>query len=122
MKSILIIDDDKQVATVFQVALTSSGFKVMTAPDGKTGINIVKQQPFDLVLLDEMMPDMSGNEVLRTLKEDDATKAVPVVMLSNFGNNDMVKEALDTGALDYILKYQVSPTDLPVKIKEIIGE
>jgi len=122
MKTILIVDDDKQIATVFQVALTSAGYKVMTANDGQSGINMVKQAKFDLVLLDEMMPDMSGNDVLRSLKEDDTTKTTTIVMLSNFGNNDMVKEALDTGAADYILKYQVSPTDLPVKVKEIVGE
>ena len=122
MKTILIVDDDKQIATVFQVALTSAGYKVMTVNDGKSGLNAVRQQKFDLVLLDEMMPDMSGNDVLRTLKEDEATKATPIVILSNFGNNDMVKEALDLGAADYILKYQVSPTDLPPKVKEVVGE
>jgi DNA-binding response OmpR family regulator len=122
MKTILLVDDDKQIATVFQIALTSAGYKVMTANDGKTGLNMVRQQHFDLVLLDEMMPDMSGNDVLRSIKEDDATKAITVVILSNFGNNDMVKEALNLGAADYMLKYQVSPTDLPAKVKQIVGE
>ena len=122
MKSILLVDDDKQIASVFQIALSSGGYKVMTANDGTTGLNMAKQQKFDLLLLDEMMPDMSGNDLLRALKADDATKTIPVVMLSNFGNNDLVKEALDLGANDYILKYQVSPTDLPVKVKEALGE
>lgn len=122
MKSILLVDDDKQIASVFQIALTSAGYKVTTANDGTSALNVARGQTFDLILLDEMMPDMSGNDVLRTLKEDEATKAMPAVILSNFGNNDMVKEALNLGAADYILKYQVSPTDLPAKVKQIVGE
>jgi DNA-binding response OmpR family regulator len=122
MKNILIVDDDKQIATVFQIALTSAGYKVVTANDGTSALNVARGQKFDLILLDEMMPDMSGNDVLRSLKEDDATKDTTAVILSNFGNNDMVKEALNLGAADYILKYQVSPTDLPAKVKQIVGE
>lgn len=122
MKNVLLVDDDKQLATVFQAALTAVGYQVRVANDGKSGLDAAKQQPFDIILLDEMMPDMSGNDVLRALKSDDATKNVPVAMLTNFGSNDLIKDALDSGAADYILKYQVSPTDLPVKIKGIIGE
>lgn len=122
MKTILLVDDDKQLATVFQSALTAVGYSVRVANDGKSGLDMARQQKFDLVLLDEMMPDMNGNEVLKALKSDDLTKAMPVAMLTNFGSNDLIKDALDSGAADYILKYQVSPTDLPAKIKGIIGE
>jgi DNA-binding response OmpR family regulator len=122
MKTILIVDDDKQLATVFQAALTAVGYQVRVANDGTSGMDAARQQKFDLILLDEMMPDMSGNEVLKTLKSDEATKSMPIAMLTNFGNNDLVKDALDNGAADYILKYQVSPTDLPGKVKGIVGE
>ena len=122
MKTILIVDDDRQLATVFQAALTAVGYQVRVANDGKSGMDAARQQKFDLVLLDEMMPDMSGNDLLKALKADDTTKTTPIAMLTNFGNNDLVKEALDSGAADYILKYQVSPTDLPAKVKGIIGE
>ena len=122
MKSILLVDDDQQLATLFQTALTSVGYQVRTTYDGSTGLTAAKQQKFDLILLDEMMPDMSGNDVLRALKADDATKTIPVAILTNFGSDDLVKEALDLGAADYILKYQVSPTDLPAKVKGIVGE
>ena len=122
MKSILLVDDDKQLAVVFQSALTAAGYKVRVANDGTSGINAAHEEKFDMILLDEMMPDMSGNDVLRTLKADDALKAVPIAMLTNFGSNDLIKDALDNGAADYILKYQVSPADLPEKVKGIIGE
>ncbi|HVZ12000.1 MAG TPA: response regulator [Patescibacteria group bacterium] len=122
MKSVLLVDDDKQLATVFQTALTAVGYQVRIATDGNSGLQAAREQKFDMILLDEMMPDMSGNDVLRTLKSDDNLKTIPVAMLTNFGSNDLIKDALDSGAADYILKYQVSPTDLPEKIKGIIGE
>ncbi len=122
MKSILLVDDDKQLAVVFQSALTAAGYKVRVANDGTSGINAAHEEKFDIILLDEMMPDMSGNDVLRTLKADDNIKATPMAMLTNFGSNDLIKDALDNGAADYILKYQVSPADLPEKVKGIIGE
>lgn len=122
MKNILLVDDDKQLALVFQAALTAAGYKVRVANDGTSGISAAHEEKFDMILLDEMMPDMSGNDVLRNLKADDATKAIPMAMLTNFGSNDLIKDALDNGAADYILKYQVSPQDLPTKIKGIIGE
>ncbi len=122
MKSILLVDDDKQLAIIFQSALTAAGYQVRVVNDGTSGIAAAKEQKFDLILLDEMMPDMSGNDVLKVLKSDDQVKTVPIAMLTNFGSNDLIKDALDSGAADYILKYQVSPTDLPAKIKGIIGE
>lgn len=122
MKSILLVDDDKQLATIFQSALTAAGYQVRVVNHGTSGLSAAKEQKFDLILLDEMMPDMSGNDVLKALKSDDQVKAIPVAMLTNFGSNDLIRDALDSGAVDYILKYQVSPTDLPAKIKGIIGE
>lgn len=121
-KNILLVDDEKETATVFETGLTTAGHKVTIAVDGKTALVAVKSQQFDIILLDQMMTDMSGNDVLKTLKADDATKDIPVAMLTNFGHDELIKEALNLGAADYILKYQVSPGDLTEKIKNIVGE
>jgi DNA-binding response OmpR family regulator len=123
MSKVLIVDDEQSLADSFQKALTAAGYQVTTAPDGKSGLAALKNQgPFDLILLDQMMPDMSGNDVLKTIKEDAANKELKVSMLTNFGHDQMVKDALFTGATDYILKYQVTPEDLVTKVKSLIGE
>ena len=122
MKNILLVDDEKETSSVFQTGLTSGGYNVILAENGQQAIDLAKSQKFDLILLDQMMPDISGNEVLKSLKGDEATKQVPVAMLSNFGHDELIKEALNSGAVDYILKYQVAPADLIAKIKRIIGE
>lgn len=120
MKKILIVDDELAVASVFETALKNAGFDVKIAADGKSGLNLAKSEQFDLILLDQMMPDLSGNEVLKTLKADEATKSTKVAMLTNFGHDTLVKEALYAGANDYILKYQISTDDLINKVKTLL--
>lgn len=122
MKKILIVDDELAVASVFETALKMSGYDVKIATTGKGGLDLARTEQFDLVLLDQMIGDLSGNEVLKTLKQDDLTKAVPVAMITNFGHDTMVKEALYAGAVDYILKYQISTDDLVQKVKTILGD
>ena len=119
---VLLVDDDIAMQTVVSTALTQGGFTVATANDGKTGIDKAKTEKPDIILLDQVLPDISGNNILKTLKADDETKAIPVAMLSNFSQNNLMQEAIQAGALDYILKYQIEPADLVQKINSLIKE
>ncbi len=121
-KRILLVDDEEETRNVFQTALKSGGFDVSVLSDGKEVLDLLQTQQFDLILLDQMMPEMSGNETLKNIKANPNTASMKVSMLTNFGHDDMVKEALNLGAIGYILKYQVSPEDLVTKVKEMIGE
>ena len=121
-KRILLVDDEEETRNVFETALKSGGYDVTIAGNGAQALEILKTQAFDLVLLDQMMPDMSGNETLRQIKANPATANHHVSMLTNFGHDDMVKEALNLGASEYILKYQVSADDLLTRVKQILGE
>lgn len=122
MAKVLIVDDEIAISSVFETALKNAGYEVKIASDGKSGLGLAKREPFDLILLDQMMPDLSGNDVLKSLKADEATKNMRVAMLTNFGHDTMVKDALYTGAIDYILKYQISPDDLVAKVKTLLSE
>ena len=122
MKNILLVDDENEVAQVFQTGLVSAGFSVVVASNGQSALDAVKSNKFDAILIDQMMPDMSGIDVLKTLKANEETKNIPMAMLTNFGHDEMVKEALNLGANDYILKYQVAPNDLVAKVKTLVGE
>ena len=121
MKKVLLVDDEIAVATIFETALKNGGYEVKIASSGKGGLDLAKAEPFDLILLDQMPPDMSGNQVLKALKQDQATANIPISMLTNFGHETMVKDALYAGAVDYILKYQVSTDDLVAKVKTMVG-
>lgn len=122
MKKILIVDDELAVASIFETTLKTSGYDVKISTTGRGGLDLANSEPFDLILLDQMIGDLSGNEVLKTLKQNEQTKNVPVAMITNFGHETMVKEALYSGAVDYILKYQISTDDLVQKVKAILGD
>ncbi len=121
MAKILIVDDELDIIEVFKIALTQGGYDVDYANDARDGLTHAKEGKYDLFILDQMLPDLSGNEILKILKSDEKTKNVPVTMLSNFGHDDMIKGALNGGAVDYILKYQITPDDLVEKVKTILS-
>ncbi len=83
--SILVVDDDPEIVTMLSTRLSKRGYQVATAADGAKAIEAAKNQRFDVVLLDVMMPGKSGWEVARALKQDPATQDVKIVMVSAIG-------------------------------------
>ena len=121
-KRILLVDDEAEIRNVFSTALKSGGYEIVEASGGKQALDLLQTEKFDLILLDQMMTDMSGNDTLRAIKASPVTQDIHVSMLTNFNDESMIKEALDLGAGEYILKYQVSADDLKNKVDSILGE
>lgn len=119
---ILLVDDDQALTTIFGTALQKEGYEIVVANEGNAGLEKAKAEKPDLVLLDQVLPDIPGNEVLKKLKADPQTQNIPVAMLSNFGQNELVQDAINNGALDYILKYQVESQDLVNKVRELLKQ
>lgn len=117
---VLLIDDDEALTQVFAVTLKQNKLEPITANNGKEGIDKAKTEKPNLILLDQILPDISGNEILKTLKADSETQNIPVIVLSNFSQEELVKEAINNGAMDYIFKYQVEPLDIVAKIKSAL--
>lgn len=117
---VLLIDDDEATAMIFATALKKEGFETEHAANGKNGLEKAVSFAPNLILLDQILPDIQGNDVLRELKADEKTKNIPVVLLSNFNQEELVKEALNAGAVDYVAKYQVETKDVVSKVKEIL--
>lgn len=117
---VFLIDDDEDLVNIFSAALSKDGFETSFALTGEDGLAKVKLEKPDLILLDQVLPDMSGNDILKTLKANQETKAIPVILLSNFSQEELVKGAIDQGANDYLFKYQVEPKDVVVKVKEAL--
>ncbi len=117
---VLLVDDDEAIATVFSTALKKEGYETSHAGTGKEGLDKAKAEFPDLILLDQVLPDMQGNEVLSELKKDEKTKGIPVVILSNFSQEELVKQAINEGASDYIFKYQAATSDVVSKVKQIL--
>lgn len=119
---VLIIDDDQLTSTTWAMGLKAAGYEVVNATNGQDGINQAKSQKPDLILLDQIMPDMLGNAVLATLKQDPDTNPIPVMLISNYNENQMMKDAIAQGAVDYILKYQIETKDLVDKVQSLLSQ
>ncbi len=117
-KKILIIEDDAFLSSLVSEKLAESGFAVDSAATGADGIAKAHQDGVRLVLLDLMLPDMGGFEILATLKGDTATKDIPVIILSNLGGREEIEKGLKMGAVTYLIKSNV----LPHEVAEIVME
>jgi two-component system, OmpR family, phosphate regulon response regulator PhoB len=111
MPTILLAEDDKQIGDMISFKLTNGGHKVIRAQDGEQACLLAGQQRPDLILLDAMMPSLSGFEVLRRLKIDPKLRTIPVIMVTAKGHERDVLTGLRGGAVDYIVK--------PFSLKEL---
>ena len=104
MKKILVVDDQPDNVFILRDRLEHYGFEVITAYDGPTGIEKAISELPDLILLDVMMPGMSGFEVCKKLSANEATKIIPVILVTALTGVEDLREGLDAGAFDYIKK------------------
>ena len=111
MAKILVAEDEKQIGDMIAFKLSNSGHQVVRAPDGEQAIKLASRELPDLILLDAMMPGLSGFEVLRRLKGDTSLRAIPVIMVTAKGHERDVLNGLRGGAADYIVK--------PFSLKEL---
>ena len=117
---ILVVDDDDSLSSIVTTALEKEGFTTLSSKTGRDAINKANSDAPDLVLLDQVLPDISGNQVLKELKLDDKTKNIPVIMITNFSQEELVSQAINEGAVDYVFKYKVEITDIVNKIKSAL--
>jgi len=103
-RRILVVDDERDLVDLISYNLTRGGYEVLTAQDGKSGLEIAQRETPDLVLLDLMMPGLDGTEVARRLKADSRTAGIPIVMLTAKGEETDVVVGLTIGADDYVTK------------------
>jgi serine/threonine protein kinase len=112
---LLVVDDNPDNREVLGRRLERKGYQVLMAEDGKKALELVDNHPIDLILLDIMMPEVSGLDVLRTVRYNKPAHELPIIMVSAVGESDMVVEALNMGANDYVTK----PVDFPVTLARI---
>ena len=118
---ILLVEDDKFLRTVLEKRLSSEGFEVLTAIDGDEALEKIITEKPDLILLDIILPKKGGFIVLENIKKDPELKQVPVLIISNLGQEEDIKKGLSLGAIEYFVKAKVSIDDIIKKIKEYAG-
>lgn len=119
MPRILLVEDDRFLRRAAEAALRRHGFTVLTAAEGEEGLRLARAEKPDLVLLDLIMPGLQGFEVLKLLKAEAATSAIPVIVLSNLGQDSDVQRAMEAGAVDYLIKANLALDMLIERVKAL---
>jgi len=115
---ILMIEDDRFLRKIYRDKLTKAGFEFIEATNGIEGTNKVISERPDLVLLDLILPRKNGFDVLIDMKSNKNTKDIPVIILSNLGQESDVKRGLALGAQDYLVKTEISLSEVVDRVKE----
>jgi DNA-binding response OmpR family regulator len=106
---VLFVEDDEAVAEMYKLKLELDGYAVEVAADGETAVDMAMENPPDLIFLDIRLPHMDGFQVLEELRTEERTRFVPVVVLSNYGEDELVERGFRLGALEYLIKSQTTP-------------
>lgn len=120
MKKVLLVDDDQSLRQLYNVEL-SKEYQVVEAVDGEDGLLKAKSEKPDLILLDVMMPKIDGIAYLTKIKDDAELAKIPIIMLTNFGQENLIQQAFNLGIADYLLKYKVTPSEMAQKVNQVLN-
>ena len=122
MKKILFIEDESALQKTFGEILRIEKYEMVSALDGETGLKLAQTEKPDLIILDLVLPKLHGFEVLRRVKEDEKTKDIPVIVLTNLETMTDVEKAIELGAMTYLVKANYSLEEIINKVKKALTE
>ena len=119
---ILFIEDDVTLVKMYERKFVSDGYEVAVAYDGLEGLEKATKEKADLILLDIMLPKLDGLALFKKMRSQPATFNTPVILLTNFGQEDAVFECFKLGAVDYLVKSDVTPQQVVAKVENFLAE
>ncbi len=121
-KKILIIEDDVYIVRAYTIKLEKENIGAQSATDGEAGIEFLKKNKLpDLIILDLMLPKKSGFEVLKERKANNSWKKIPVMILSNLGQEEDIEKGKELGAVDYVIKSNTSIEEVIARVKKYLS-
>ncbi|MCH7541349.1 response regulator [Patescibacteria group bacterium] len=121
-KKVLIVDDETSIREIYKKEFNSEGFQVLLAADGEEGLLKAGEDSPHLILLDVMLPKMNGIDVLKALKKNPLTKDIPILLLTNLGEETIIKEGFTMGAEGYLLKVSYTPAQVVAECRKFLDE
>jgi DNA-binding response OmpR family regulator len=119
---ILLVEDDPVLSKMYTEKFKFEGFNVLSAGNGEDGLKMALTQKVDLILLDLMLPRLSGNELLAKLREDPKGKDITVIALTNLAEQEEKDRAMQLGAKEYLIKAMQTPEEVVKKVKDYLGK
>lgn len=117
---VLVVEDDEMIVEMYKLRLEEEGYEVLTTDRGSEALDLVKKEKPDIILLDVILPEVDGFTILQGLKGEIGTKEIPVLLLTNLGQESDREKGVGMGAADYFVKAQHTPVEVIQKIKELI--
>lgn len=119
-QTILLIEDEADIRSVYAEVLRDAGYKVAEASTGEEGLSAALNDPWDLLLLDIMLPKIDGLEILRKIRTQPALGKKPVILLTNLGREAVIKEGFEQGANGYLIKSDMTPDKVVEHVKSFL--
>jgi len=119
-KTILLIEDEEVIRELYAEVLRDVGYKVIEARDGDTGLKRALGDEWDIMLLDIMLPGSDGLQILKYIKENERLKVKPVILLTNLGNETIIKVAFGKGADAYLIKSEITPDKIVSEVENYL--
>lgn len=120
-KKILLVEDEDFIRELYTRQLVKAGFFVKSVADGQAGLDALKTEPFDLMLLDIMLPGMNGLQLLREFKTKNPNSPMITMLLTNLGQEAVIKEGFELGAQAYLIKASYTPDQVVSEVKTTLG-
>lgn len=120
-KKILFVEDDPVLSKMYKIKLEDAGYQVLIVDNGNTGLDVIAKESIDLLLLDIMMPQLSGIDMLSMVRESEENRDLPVIIITNLTGEAERQRAKELGVTDYLLKADLTPTQLLDKVNAVIG-
>jgi len=121
-KKVLIVEDDQPQRKALSEKLTKEGFTILEAKNGVEGLNMAIKDLPDAIILDVLMPKMDGIEMAKKLREDPKGKDVPIIILSNLGDLDVIQKAMESNIFEYFLKSDTKIEHIVNKVRELVNQ
>lgn len=121
MTKITIIEDDQVINQMYRMKFEAAGFDVYTASDGEAGVSLVEKVKPEMILLDLQMPHMGGAEALEVIRKNTWGKDIPVIILTNLGEEEAPKSLRALGIHSYIVKADLTPSQVVARVKDALG-
>ena len=117
----LLVEDDQLILEMYKARMANEGWEVFTTDRGSEALQLAKEQKPDIILLDVILPETDGFSILKELKAENLTKNIPVLMLTNLGQESDQHRGKDLGVAGYFIKSQHTPADIITKIENLVA-
>lgn len=120
--TVTIVEDEQAISQMYRIKLEAEGYEVFTAENGAKGLEVIQQHRPDVVLLDIMMPEMTGDVMLKKLRESDWGKDIKVIILTNVSEEEAMKKVKELGVSDFVIKAQSTPHQVLDVVKRVLKQ